>query len=166
MGMKLLRLSKELVIYLFIAIVIALVVDWYRSKDMPTESAPPFAATLMNGEQVDVIAQSYESPVIVYFWATWCAACKFVSPTVDWISQYYPVVAVSGSSGPNERVSHFLAQKGYGFANINDLGGDLFRKWGISVTPTIAIIKDGQVETITTGITTPPGLLVRTWLNQ
>jgi protein-disulfide isomerase-like protein with CxxC motif len=59
-----------------------------------------------------------------------------------------------------------MQHKGYSFNNIDDPKGQLLTRWGVSVTPTIFIIKDGHVESITTGITTPPGLLARIWLSH
>ncbi|NOH78287.1 protein disulfide oxidoreductase [Vibrio sp. RE86] len=157
---------KELSLYLVLAIVITTAVDIYRSQSVPIESAPDLLGYDTNGEVIDVIEMSHQSPVVVYFWATWCPACKFVSPTVDWVSQYYPVVAVSGASGPIERVEAFKQSHDYQFTNVNDENSQLFREWGISVTPTIFIVKDGKIESVTTGITTPPGLLARLWLNH
>ncbi|MCG9681317.1 protein disulfide oxidoreductase [Vibrio sp. Isolate23] len=157
---------KEVLILVVLGIVITSAMDWFRSQSLPTESAPPIMERTMDDQFVDVIAMSYEEPVVVYFWATWCPACKFVSPTVDWLSQYYPVVGVAGSSGPSERVKQFMQAKDYQFSNINDQKGEIFNRWNISVTPSIFIVKEGKVESITTGITTPPGMLVRLWLNQ
>ncbi|USD34405.1 MULTISPECIES: protein disulfide oxidoreductase [Vibrio] len=157
---------KEVLILVVLGIAITSAMDWFRSQSLPTESAPPIMGRTMDDQFVDVIAMSYEEPVVVYFWATWCPACKFVSPTVDWLSQYYPVVGVAGSSGPSERVKQFMQAKDYQFSNINDQKGEIFNRWNISVTPSIFIVKEGKVESITTGITTPPGMLARLWLNQ
>lgn len=161
-----LRWSKEIAKYLLLAIVITTAVDLYRAQYISTEIAPDLVAVDEAGNKVDVIELSYQTPVVIYFWATWCPVCKFVSPTLDWISQYYPVVAVSGASGSDERVEAFKRQHGYQFTNVNDQNSHLFQQWGISVTPTIFIVKDGKIESITTGITTPPGLVARLWLNQ
>jgi thiol-disulfide isomerase/thioredoxin len=166
MKTKALRWARELALYLLLAIVITTATDIYRSQNAPMENTPELVGYDQNGEMVDVVAMSYESPVVVYFWATWCSVCRFVSPTVDWVSQYYPVIAVSGASGSTARVDAFKAEKGYQFTNINDEDSSLFRQWGITVTPTILIVKDGSIQSVTTGITTPPGLLARLWLNQ
>ncbi|GAM54143.1 suppressor for copper-sensitivity scsD [Vibrio ishigakensis] len=63
-------------------------------------------------------------------------------------------------------MSRYLEAHEYQFQNINDTSGAISRDWGISVTPTIAIIKDGKVETITTGVTTPVGLFARLLLSK
>nr|WP_284676645.1 protein disulfide oxidoreductase [Vibrio sinus] len=147
------------------AIVITSAMDWFRSQDLPSESAPALSGVTLDGKTVDVIAMSHDKPVVVYFWATWCPACKFVSPTIDWLSQFYPVIGVAGSSGNSGRVRQYMQAHEYQFDNINDERGEIFHRWSISVTPTIFIIKDGKVASATSGITTPPGLLVRLWIN-
>jgi thioredoxin-like negative regulator of GroEL len=86
---------KEISKYLLFAIVITTAIDLYRAQDVPTEMAPDLVTVDEKGNPVDVIEMSYQTPVVIYFWATWCPVCKFVSPTVDWVSNYYPVVAVS-----------------------------------------------------------------------
>ena len=131
-----------------------------------TGHAPPAITVVNPAALVDLVEASRGKVLVVSFWATWCPVCKCVSPTVDWVSQYYPVVAVSGASGPVERVEAFKQSQGYQFTNVNDEKSELFREWGISMTPTIFIVKDGKIESVTTGITTPPGLLARLWLNQ
>ncbi|KHA59520.1 redoxin [Vibrio variabilis] len=166
MKKRLLGWSKDLTIYGALAIVIAVSVDWYRTKDLPRDNAPNITGELISGEYFDVVAQSHQQPVVVYFWATWCGACRFVTPTIDWLSEYYPVVAVSGASGADGRVQRYMAHREYQFNNLNDPKSDIFRSWGISVTPTIAIVKNGQVVSMTTGITTPPGLLARVMFHQ
>lgn len=133
---------------------------------MPAIEAPQISGVSNRGERIDVIEMSKEKPVVVYFWATWCVPCKFVSPTISWLSdsEDYDVVSVSIGSGSDERVSRFIDAHDYEFNNLNDSRGHLAKEWGVSVTPTIAFIKDGKIESVTTGITTPFGVLARAWL--
>ncbi len=156
------RWSKELLSILLIVGVISAAMDFYRSQSMPQGNAIPMVGTSIQGEEIDLIELSKQGePVIVYFWATWCGACKFVSPSVDWLAKSHNVVSVSLSSGPDERVSRYLQAKDYSFDVLNDTSGQIGRDWAISVTPTIAIIKDGEIKSITTGVTTPLGIWLR-----
>lgn len=147
-----------------IVTVISVAMDWYRTKDIPKQNAPALSALMSDGQYVDVIEKSYEEPVVVYFWATWCPACKFVSPSVSWISDYYSVMGVSGASGNNERVEQFMRSQNYQFNNINDPRNQIMQEWKIGVTPTIYILKNGEITSITTGVSTPFGILARIWL--
>ncbi|RJX73743.1 protein disulfide oxidoreductase [Vibrio sinensis] len=137
--------------------------DFYHSSDAPVGPAPEIQALDINGDLIDVNALSHNGePVIVYFWATWCGSCKWVSPTIDWFANDHQVVTVALSSGENSRIQAYLTAKQLGFPVINDAQGTISREWGISVTPTIAIIKGGEIKYMTAGITTPWGLWLRT----
>lgn len=136
------RWSKELLSILLIVGIISVAMDFYRAQSMPQGDALPIVGTTIQGEQIDLLELSKQGePVIVYFWATWCGACKFVSPSVDWLAKSHNVVSVSLSSGSDERVSRYMQAKDYSFGVLNDTNGHIGRDWAISVTPTIAIIK-------------------------
>lgn len=155
---------SQLVQIVVIVTLISVALDWYRTKDIKLQQAPELKALRSDGQYVDVTEKSHEAPVVVYFWATWCPPCKFVSPSVSWLSDYYQVIGVSGSSGSDERVKQIMHSKGYQFNNINDPSGQIMQAWEIGVTPTIYILKDGEIESVTTGVSTPIGILLRIWL--
>ncbi len=67
---------------------------------------------------------------MIYFWATWCPACKFVTPTVDWMSSDFEVISVAITSGENRRLNAFMENQDYSFKVINDSNGTLGREWG------------------------------------
>ncbi|MDN3616516.1 protein disulfide oxidoreductase [Vibrio gallaecicus] len=155
--------AKELVYIILIVGIVSYAMDFYHSAKLPTGAALPISGMTVQGEFIDVIEQSKSGePVIVYFWATWCGACKFVSPTINWFANDHQVVTVALSSGEDERVRRFLSAKEYDFPVLNDATGNLNRDWKISVTPTIVIIKDGEIKHTSTGVTTPWGLWFRT----
>ncbi|MEZ8890016.1 protein disulfide oxidoreductase [Vibrio sp. 10N.222.51.C8] len=161
---RLKKWGKELVSMIFIVGVVSFVMDFYHSRSMPQGDAVPIVGQSLQGENIDVIELSKNGkPVIVYFWATWCGACKFVSPTVNSFSDSHQVVSVALSSGPDERVQRYLDAKEYDFPVINDLSGAISRSWGVNVTPSIVIIKDGKISSIATGVTSPIGLWLRTY---
>lgn len=62
--------TRDVIIYALLSIVLAIAVDVWRTKDMPTESAPPLSGITLSGELIDAIEMSKNKPVIVYFWAT------------------------------------------------------------------------------------------------
>ena len=87
-GQHIKRWSKELLSILLIVGVISAAMDFYRSQSMPQGNAIPMVGTSIQGEEIDLIELSKQGePVIVYFWATWCGACKFVSPECRLVSQ-------------------------------------------------------------------------------
>ncbi|MEZ8017605.1 redoxin family protein [Vibrio splendidus] len=161
---RLKKWGKELVSMILIVGVVSFAMDFYHSRSMPQGDAIPIVGQSLQGEDIDVIELSKNGkPVIVYFWATWCGACKFVSPTVNSFSDSHQVVSIALSSGPDERVQRYLEAKEYDFPVINDLSGSINRSWGVNVTPSIVIIKDGKISSIATGVTSPIGLWLRTY---
>ncbi|UXI04379.1 protein disulfide oxidoreductase [Photobacterium sp. TY1-4] len=152
---------KEAAIVLVMWLMISSAVDFWRTQGMPETALPIAVLHTIDGEPVDLIAMSQDKPVLVYFWATWCGACKFVTPTVNWMSNHYEVVSIALTSGENRRLKAYLDSHDYPFRVVNDAQGQLGRAWGISATPTVVVLKDGQIQSATTGITTPPGLWLR-----
>ncbi len=161
---RLKKWGKELVSMILIVGVVSFAMDFYHSRSMPQGAAIPVVGQSLQGKDIDVIELSKNGkPAIVYFWATWCGACKFVSPTVNSFGDSHQVVSVALSSGPDERVQRYLDAKEYDFPVINDLSGSISRSWGVNVTPSIVIIKDGKITSIATGVTSPIGLWIRTY---
>ncbi|WP_279348195.1 protein disulfide oxidoreductase [Vibrio qingdaonensis] len=155
------RHAREWGTIAIVMVLVTIAVDYYRTRDMPQMDLPALSGKTLDGQWADVIEQSKQAPVIVYFWATWCPACKFVTPTIDWFDGPYNVVGVSTMSGSDARVSRFMTGQDRHFSNINDPKGQRMSQWGITATPTIVIIKDGKIASTTTGVTTPMGLFAR-----
>ncbi|WP_022942505.1 protein disulfide oxidoreductase [Psychromonas hadalis] len=158
---KLLQYAKSTLKFMIIITLFSLAIDYWRSRDMPTETIPPLAITTLKGDWVDIEKMSHDGPVLIYFWATWCPVCELVSPSIDWLSPESQVVSVAITSGENQRLRQYMNHKAYDFHVINDEKGSISRQWGVTVTPSIFIVKDGEVSSITTGVTTPMGLWLR-----
>lgn len=47
---------------------------------------------------------------------------------------------------------------------VNDPSGQLARQWDIRVTPTLVVISQGEVKSVTTGWTSGWGMRLRLWL--
>lgn len=162
---------KEAVIFITIIIVISWGVDFWRSQSMVSGKSPELISQSILGEKVDLIALSQDKPVLLYFWATWCAVCSGVSPSVDFIADNsitgnsitgsYQVVTVALSSGEPQRIKQYMNAKEYQFTVVNDPKGEISRAWGVSVTPTIFVINKGEITSVTTGFTSPIGMWLR-----
>jgi len=157
---------KEGLIIIILFSVFSTAMDYWRRQEMSSDNVPVLVSQTIQGEDIDLIALSHKKPVLIYFWATWCPACKFVTPTVNWMSNNFEVVTVAITSGENRRLNAYMNKQDYSFRVINDNNGELSREWGITATPSIAIITDGKISSITTGISTPPGLWLRMLLSQ
>ncbi|RUO76068.1 protein disulfide oxidoreductase [Idiomarina seosinensis] len=154
-------------LYVLLFSTVAVVVDAFRNSDVP-ESVPAELSSLtdINGEQFNLREMSKDGPVVLYFWATWCPVCPAVSPTVDYAGHYYPTISVGLRSGSNEKLTQYAQAKGYEFPIVNDNLNRISSGWQVSATPTIIIIKNGDIVSATTGVTTPPGLIIRLWFHQ
>ena len=79
------------------------------------------------------------------------------------ISDKYPVITVAMASGDDERISRYLEARALKFPVINDSQNVISREWQASAVPAFFIVKNGEIQSVTTGFTTTPGLLARLW---
>lgn len=155
------RIAKGLA-YLVLLMAIVTAVDMWRSQDLPAEVAALGPMTTLTGEEFDLNAMSAKQPVLVYVWASWCGVCRIVSPMVDMVNA--PVVSIALASGSNAKLAHYVREKGYQFAVVNDEDNRLGQVLGIKVTPTLMVAYKGELRYATSGITTLPGMWGRLWL--
>jgi thioredoxin 1 len=73
-------------------------------------------------------------PVLVDFWATWCAPCRMLAPTVESIAEEYAGRAKVGKLNVDENI---LVTSRYGIRSI----------------PTLLLFKGGQVQEQVVGAT-------------
>ena len=78
-------------------------------------------------------------PVLIDFWATWCAPCRMVSPLVDQIAEEQTAFAV-------------------GKVNVDD-EPELARQFGIMSIPTLVVVKGGQVVRQEVGAKSKPQIV-------
>lgn len=67
-----------------------------------------------------------DKPVLVDFWATWCAPCKAIAPLIDTLAQEYEGKLKVGKVNVDENPS-------------------TPSKYGVRGIPTILLVKDGKV---------------------
>jgi thioredoxin 1 len=73
----------------------------------------------------DVLKSS--QPVLVDFWATWCAPCRMMAPTVDAIAVEYAGRAKVGKLNVDENLT-------------------VATRYGIRSIPTLLLFKAGQIQ--------------------
>ncbi len=84
----------------------------------------------LNTAEFDVLLSEGKT-VLVDFYATWCGPCKMLAPVLEEVDADYPDVE---------------------FVKIDvDTDTDLARRYGVSVIPTLFVIKDGKVTANTKG---------------
>lgn len=76
-----------------------------------------------------------DRPVLVDFWAAWCAPCRMIAPTVEAVAEKY---------AGNARVVKL---------NVDD-NPSVSQRFGIKGIPTLILFKDGKEEERVVGATT------------
>jgi thioredoxin 1 len=87
--------------------------------------------TEQNFEQ-DVLKS--DQPVLVDFWAAWCAPCRMMAPTVDSLAEEYAGRAKIGKLNVDENLS-------------------ITSRYGIRSIPTLLLFKAGQIQEQVVGTT-------------
>jgi len=91
---------------------------------MSQATAYIFDATDANFQQ-EVIEKSFDQPVLVDFWADWCAPCKALMPVLEKITEGYQGELL--------------------MAKVNcDVEQQVVAMFGVRSLPTVVLFKDGQ----------------------
>ena len=74
-----------------------------------------------------------DKPVLVDFWATWCAPCRMLAPVVEEVAEETEGRAIVGKLNVDEEM-------------------ELARKYRVASSPTLSVFKDGQEVTRSVGV--------------
>lgn len=118
----------------------------------PVVLAPDFTVMDTEGQQVS-LSDYFGKPIVVNFWASWCAPCKSELPAFDKLAAQYGdrvaflmVNLTDGSSETVDGVKDFVADNGYSFPLFFDTDYSASIAYGITSIPvTILIGADGGV---------------------
>lgn len=137
----------------------------WQHRDMPSGAAPALAGRTLAGEAYTLPGHPGK-PVLVHFWATWCAICREDQGSISAIAHDHgDVISIAMQSGNADDVARYVAQQHVDFPVINDPEGTLAQRWGVNAVPASFIVgPDGTVRFIEVGYTTGPGLRLRLWL--
>ncbi|HSF79765.1 MAG TPA: redoxin domain-containing protein [Anaerolineales bacterium] len=140
---------------------------WFESATTSDEpivgaQAPDFTLTSLAGEQIN-LKELRGKPVILNFWATWCAPCVIEMPNIQKYFELYQgefeVIGVNADEPP-KKVQEFIDDIGATFTILLDPGAviqDLYRIRGYPTTffldargiikvLHIGLLSDSQIE--------------------
>jgi thioredoxin len=80
-----------------------------------------------------------DKPVVIDFWAEWCAPCRMMAPTIDALASEYDGKAKVGKLNVDENT-------------------EVSAKYQIRGIPTVLIIKNGEVAEQVVGVTSKDNL--------
>jgi thiol-disulfide isomerase/thioredoxin len=110
----------------------------------------------MSGEMVR-LSDYLGRPVILNFWATWCAPCRLEMPELQRAQAEFgdegPVVLTINQEESAERVAEFLDEVGLTLPALLDSDAEVGKMYGAFFLPTTVIVdQDGRVAAIHRGM--------------
>ena len=119
-------------------------------------AAPNFISTDLDGNAIE-LSELQGQPIILNFWATWCAPCKLEMPELDaayttYQEQNLAILAVNREESPDTIRPYFYDEMGLTFTPVLDEDGLVANLYGILVMPTTFFINpDGLITAIHRG---------------
>lgn len=124
-------------------------------------AAPDFTLPDLAGGQVS-LAELRGRPVVVDFWATWCAPCERQVPVLNAFHDKYgdriPVLGIAVDADGASRVAPFVAEHDLRYRVL--LGDEgLAQRYEAFGFPTLYVIRpDGTIHSAHVGVVTPDAL--------
>lgn len=147
-------LEISLIVILFVGL------RYYQQLDIHKGAVIPISGTLINGSELNW-AQYKGKPMLIHFWATWCAVCRLEEQSIQSIAKDYNVLTISSWS---DNTQAYLKKQGLDFPTLVDSEGQWAALYGLSAVPASFIVNaDGYIEFIEIGFTSEIGLRLRLW---
>jgi peroxiredoxin len=120
-------------------------------------AAPDFATQTLDGSRVR-LSQYRGKPVLLNFWATWCAPCQDEMPLIQRASDIYKaqglvVLAVNYQQTSTSSMQGFLRKVNARFPAVFDPAGQIAGAYGVNVGLPVSVFIDrsGTVSFIQLG---------------
>ncbi len=112
------------------------------------KTIPNIELKLLSGELVSIDSLVQDGPLLINFWATWCAPCKKEMRYLDKFVKKYDALGVLAINEDKTRsfarVRSFIKTNNYDFKVGLDPNGQIFKKLGAQVVPTSILINSDR----------------------
>jgi len=129
------------------------VLPFFSFSQEVIQRLPQFELKDINGKTIKINELTKDGPVVISFWATWCAPCKKELTAIhdlypDWQEETnVTLVAVSiDDEKTKAQVPVYVNGKGWDFVVLLDPNGDFKRAMGVNIVPhTFLVDKKGNI---------------------
>ncbi len=144
---------------LLILLVVALMaIPVFAGNALEGKAAPDFTLKDISGKRVGLKSVLEKGPVLLDFWATWCAPCKQAFPHLKAIHEKYneqgfTLLAISvDNTRSASKVRPFAKSQGWDFPVLLDPNSEVLKKYrGSSVPHTVLLDQNGTVVKVWIG---------------
>ena len=141
-------IMKKMMLILFYLIFIAQI----GAKVEIENKLPKMSLKMLNGKSTDVSSFLEDGPILINFWATWCAPCIKEMKYLDKFNKKYAesgfqVVSINTDTPRSlSKVKSFVKSRGYSFEILMDPKSEFIRKAGGKVLPFLLLVNtDGTI---------------------
>ncbi len=114
----------------------------------PGTVAPDFTLRDLGGKEVK-LSDLHGRPVLLDFWATWCAPCRAVMPVVELLHREFNdkgLVVLGVDDEDPEVIVKFLQKSGYTLPTLHDPDRQVYNRYEVGGIPTMILIdKQGKI---------------------
>ncbi len=144
---------KHLLIAFLISVPFLAKTQLIKSDSLDVKKVPSVLLKDINGKEVNTAAFGFKGPVVISFWATWCAPCKKELMAIhdlyeEWQTETgFNLVAVSIDDEKTKRdVITYVNGKAWDYTVLLDPNGDFKRSMGVNNVPhTFLLDKNGNI---------------------
>jgi len=149
---------KELFKTIALIFILSLVVNYIRSPET-YNTIPKLELVTITGERID-LKNSNNRATVIHFWATWCPICKMEATNFNsLIDSDINLITIAVKS---EDLVKFIKVKDLKYRVVDDINGELAKKFNIGVFPTTLIYDaNGVLKFSEVGYMTTIGLKAR-----
>jgi peroxiredoxin len=145
---------RKVLPYVILVVVVGLVLYAFREGEPigAGKTAPDVILRMLEGGEQKALSSYQRRVVVLDFWATWCAPCRFTMPKLEEFYRRYKeagveVIGVAVDVESYDAVRQFVKEAGITYPIAMDTSGEAKQYYQIRNLPTLFVIdKDGIIQ--------------------